>query len=84
MVDIRAVLTRENIPIALAASTFLDRCTICVDMASLSKVAREPLFTLGSAISNAGVVTVSELVRTGHCLASVLELRRQQRHNWGP
>ena len=36
-------------------------------MASFGKVARQPRLTLGSAISNAGVVAVSELVGASHC-----------------
>lgn len=43
-------------------------------MSSFSKVARKPRLTLGSAISNAGVVTVSELVGASHCLALVFVL----------
>jgi hypothetical protein len=39
-------------------------------MAGFSKVAREPRLTLGSAFSDAGVVTVSELVGTSHCAGS--------------
>jgi hypothetical protein len=36
-------------------------------VSSFSKVFRKTVLTLGSAISNAGVVTVSELVGTSHC-----------------
>lgn len=36
-------------------------------MACLGEIARKSRFTLGSAFSNAGVVTVSELVGSCHC-----------------
>ena len=36
-------------------------------MAGFGKVARKPRLTLGSAIGDAGVVTVSELVGASHC-----------------
>jgi hypothetical protein len=40
-------------------------------MARLGEVLGESRFTLSSAIGNAGVVAVSELVGTSHCLESV-------------
>jgi hypothetical protein len=39
-------------------------------MARLGEVARKFRFTLSGALSNAGVVTVSELVGASHCMRS--------------
>jgi hypothetical protein len=61
----------KDLPVALAASTFLDRRAICVDMTGLGEVSRQPVFSLRSPVRDAGMVTVSELVRASHCLVSV-------------
>jgi hypothetical protein len=53
-------------PIAFSAAVLFGFGRIGVGMAGFSKVAREPRLTLGSAFSDAGVVTVSELVGTSH------------------
>jgi hypothetical protein len=57
-------------PIAFSAAVLFGFGRIGVGMAGFSKVAREPRLTLGSAFSDAGVVTVSELVGTSHCAGS--------------
>jgi hypothetical protein len=53
-------------PIALAATTLLCLGRVGVGMAGLGEVLGKSRFTLGSAISNAGVVAISELVRASH------------------
>jgi hypothetical protein len=53
-------------PITLAAATLLRLGRVGVGMARLGEVLGKSCFTLGSAISNAGVVAISELVRASH------------------
>jgi hypothetical protein len=54
-------------PVALSTAVLLSLGRIGVGMAGFGKVAGEPRLTLSSAIGNAGVVTVSELVGASHC-----------------
>jgi hypothetical protein len=62
------MIERSILTVAFSATALLCLGWVGIGMASFGKVARKPRFTLGSAISNAGVVTISELVGTGHCL----------------
>jgi hypothetical protein len=57
---------RNDLPVAFAFTTLLGASRVGIRVSSLGKVARQPRLTFGSAISNAGVVTVSELVRASH------------------
>jgi len=59
-------LVTSGAPIALAAATLLCLGRVRVGMAGLSEVFGKSRLTLGSAISNAGVVAISELVRASH------------------
>jgi hypothetical protein len=62
------MIERSTLTVAFSATALLCLGWVGIGMASFGKVARKPRFTLGSAISNAGVVTISELVGTGHYL----------------
>ena len=56
----------QDLPIALAAAALLRLGWVSVGMAGFGKVLGKTCFTLGSAIGNAGVVTVSVLVGASH------------------
>lgn len=56
----------RDLPIALAAAALLRLGWVRVSMAGFGKVLGKTCFTLGSAISNASVVTVSVLVGASH------------------
>ena len=61
------VKDRERyLPVALAAATLLGLGWVGIGVSSFGEVAWEPRLALSSALGNAGVVAVSELVRTGH------------------
>jgi hypothetical protein len=62
-------------PIALAAAALLGFGGVGISVSCLGKVLGKTVLTLGSAISNAGVVTVSELVGTSHCLTLAYDLK---------
>ena len=58
----------RDLPVALAAASLLCLGRIGISMAGFGKVLGKSRFTLSSAIGNAGVVAVSELVGTSHCI----------------
>jgi hypothetical protein len=60
-------------PVTLSTSTLLGLGWIGVGMAGFGEVTRKARLSLGRAISNAGVVAVSELVGASHCNQSVYE-----------
>jgi hypothetical protein len=62
-------------PVAFSAAVLFGFGRIGVGMAGFGKVAREPRLTLGGTFSDAGVVTVSELVGASHCAGSEDEVR---------
>jgi hypothetical protein len=55
-----------SLPVASTSSILLGLLGVLTNMATLSKVLGEVLVRGGSAISNALVVTVVALVRSGH------------------
>jgi len=59
-------LITSSSPIALAAAALLGLGRVGISMAGFGKVLGQSRFTLSSAVGNAGVVTVSELVRASH------------------
>jgi hypothetical protein len=63
-------------PIAFTTTTLLGHGGVGVRVTLLREVARKPRLTLGTAVSDAGVVSVSELVGASHCFTLVLELQR--------
>lgn len=58
--------TERYLPVALAAATLLGLGGVGISVSSFGEVAWKPRLALSSALGNAGVVAVSELVRTGH------------------
>ena len=60
----------QDLPIALAAAALLRLGWVGVGMAGFAKVLGKSGFTLGSAIGNAGMVTISVLVRASHWIES--------------
>jgi hypothetical protein len=68
-------------PIALTAAALLGLGGIGISVSCLGKVFRKTVLTLGSAISNAGVITVSELVRASHCLVLAMVSSRCNEHH---
>jgi hypothetical protein len=68
--------TEGSLPVAFSTATLLGLGWIRISVTGFGKVAWEPRFTLSSALSNAGVVAVSELVGTSHCPALALTSNR--------
>lgn len=58
----------QDLPVALAAASLLCLGWVGIGMAGFGKVLGKSRFTLSSAIGNAGVVAVSELVGASHCI----------------
>jgi hypothetical protein len=69
--ELNKTTTASTHPVALSGASLLGLSWVGISVSSFGKVARKLRLTLGSAISNAGVVTVSELVRASHWLVSV-------------
>lgn len=73
----------QDLPIALAAAALLRLGWVRVGMAGFAKVLGESGFTLGSAIGNAGMVTVSVLVGASHCTQlSASGMQSKWRWSW--
>lgn len=80
---VKAVSQRRryiDLPIALPTAILLGLGRISVGMARLGKVTRKPRLTLSAAIGNAGVVTVSPLVRASHYKVSAGSITFCKRH----
>ena len=60
-----------DIPVAFPAALLLYLLRIGIDMTGLGKIAREMLFSGGSAVSKADVVAVVLLVGTSHLMVSI-------------
>lgn len=56
-----------NIPVSSTATVLLGLLRVSVDVARFGKVAGEMLLSARSAVGEAGVVAVVELVRSSHC-----------------
>ena len=58
----------ESLPVALSGTTLLRLVGLLAGVARLGKVTGEMLLGLSGTVGEAGVVTISELVGSSHCL----------------
>jgi hypothetical protein len=57
-----------DLPIALPTTVLLDLCRVGIGMARFGEVSREMLLLLCGTIGKTGVVAVSVLVGSSHCI----------------